>query len=85
MPPICCVNVSVFAVYIQTRKGKAVETREIKEGVAFADYGKKGELLGVEMLSPCELSVLDNIAKGDERVKQYIRSATPPAMLAAAG
>src|SRR5207302_1987158 len=41
-----------LAVYFQIRNGKAAEVREIEDGVAYANYNRKGELLGVEILAP---------------------------------
>lgn len=54
----------LFPVYIQIgREGKHAVTKEIIEGAVFADYGTKGELLGVEMLEPCDVSVKDIISE----------------------
>lgn len=77
-------NGDILAVYIQFRKGKAVDVKEFGDGAAFANYGKKGELLGIEMLQPCKLSVLDQIPKTDAASKKFIRNAVPPSMLACA-
>lgn len=69
----------IMAVYFQVRKGHAAEVREFADGAAFANYSRKGELLGVEILAPCRLSVLDKIA-GDRNVKQFIRRGIPRQM-----
>src|SRR5262249_52075488 len=41
------------AAYLQVRAGEVAETKEVEEGVAFADYDSEGVLLGVELLAPC--------------------------------
>ena len=55
----------VEAAYIRLRPGVAHETREADEsGNAFADYDEGGVLLGIELLAPCSVRVLDKIAEG---------------------
>jgi hypothetical protein len=66
----------IMAVYFQVRKGHAAEVREFADGAAFANYARNGELLGVELLAPCRLSILDKIA-ADRKVKQFIRRGIP--------
>jgi uncharacterized protein YuzE len=62
------------AAYLRVRAGKVVETKELSDGVAFADYGSDGFLLGVELLAPCEIAVLDDLAeKEPEPVKRFLR------------
>jgi uncharacterized protein YuzE len=73
----------VIAVYFQIRKGKAKTTKEYAGGDVFADYDKDGRLLGVEMLAPCQPSVLDKIAKLSAE-KRFLRRAVPQGMLASA-
>src|SRR3954453_3076918 len=53
------------APYLQIRPGEVAETREIEKGVAFADYDPEGTLLGVELLAPCPLPVLDRLPPGE--------------------
>ena len=82
----------VIAVYFQVRKGKAATVREYANGQAFANYNSGGELLGVELLAPCNIRVLDKIANTAsvsirERTKRFLRSSVPREMVetAAAG
>ena len=35
------------------------ERKEVSEGIAFADYGVDGLLIGVEFLAPCQVEILD--------------------------
>ncbi len=73
----------ILSVYIRIRKGKAFEVKEFQNGAAFANYGKKGELLGIELLEPCKLSVLDKIPNTDPMAKKFVRKAIPRQMVAA--
>jgi hypothetical protein len=62
------------AAYIRVRGGRVVETREVSEGIAFADYGADGILLGIELLAPCHADVLDRVSeKEPEPVRQFLR------------
>jgi uncharacterized protein YuzE len=70
------------AVYFKIRAGKASETREFDNGNAFADYDAKGQLLGVEVLGPCAVTVLDKISKKEPKpVKSFLRNSIPAQML----
>jgi uncharacterized protein YuzE len=73
----------VIAVYFQVRKGKAKATKEYANGDVFADYDKDGRLLGIELLAPCRVSVLDRIAK-QAPAKRFVRDAVPRGMLVTA-
>ena len=73
----------VLAVYFQIRKGAVAETREFADGKAFADYGHKGQLLGIELLGPCEFSILDKIARKEPKAKRFLRRSIPREMAVA--
>ena len=67
-----------IAVYLRIREGAVAATKEVKEGIAFADYDAQGGLLGIELLGRCDVAVLDGIAeKEPEAVKQFLRSSPP--------
>jgi uncharacterized protein YuzE len=51
-----------MAAYFHIREGHASEVRELVDGTVFANYDRKGELLGVELLAPCKKSVLRKIS-----------------------
>jgi uncharacterized protein YuzE len=71
----------VAAVYFQIRKGKAAQTRELVDGNAFVDYSASGQLLGIELLAPCNVTVLDRIARQEPKVvKTFLRSTIPQEM-----
>jgi hypothetical protein len=77
----------VLAVYFQVREGKAAKVDELADGAAFANYSSSGKLLGVELLGPCEIKILDRIVRRDpdvqgrNRVKQFFRRTGPPEMV----
>lgn len=72
----------ILAVYLRIRKGKSVKTREFSDGAAFADYGAKGELLGIEILQPCSVDVLDEIAVKDDSALTFIKRSVPRGLVA---
>lgn len=74
----------IRAAYVRVRAGEAAETREVVEGRAFADYDAAGLLLGVELLAPCAVDVLDRIAATEpEAIRQFLRGGPPPALVSA--
>ena len=73
----------VMAVYLQIKKGQSVTTRELAGGAAFADYDRKGRLLGIEMIGPCRVSALTRIAT-EEPEKKFLRESIPRGMLVTA-
>jgi hypothetical protein len=72
----------VAAVYLRTREGEVKETREIAEGVAYADYNSEGLLLGVELLGPCDAGVLDRVADAEpEPVRAFLKESPPRGLI----
>ena len=68
----------VVAAYLRVREGEVAKTKEVKEGAAYADYDSQGLLLGIELLAPCQVAVLDKIAQGEpDPVKQFLRGSPP--------
>jgi hypothetical protein len=62
------------AAYLRVRGGEVAQTKEISEGVAFADYDDAGQLLGVELLAPCGADVLDRVSENEpEPVQRFLR------------
>jgi hypothetical protein len=70
----------LLAVYFRIRNGKVAETREYADGNAFADFGEGGELLGVELIGPCNLRILQRLAPKDPKVKAFFRNKLPKEM-----
>jgi uncharacterized protein YuzE len=74
----------VRAAYVHVRKGAVEETREVAEGRAFADYDLNGLLLGIELLAPCEIAVLDKIAATEpEPVRRFLCGSPPRELVSA--
>ena len=78
----------VVAVYFQVRKGKSHLTQEYADGAAFADYNRNGELIGIEILAPCRVSIVDQLAANEppevrKRTKAFLRGSGPRQMIAA--
>jgi uncharacterized protein YuzE len=62
------------AAYVRVREGKPALTKEIKDGAVFADYGADGSLLGIELLEPCGIEILERVSeKEPEEVRQFLR------------
>ena len=73
-----------LAAYFRVRKGKSAETKELTEGTAFADYNRKGELLGLEMLAPCKLTLIEQIVKKEPMaVRSFVKNNAPRKMVVA--
>ena len=78
----------VLAVYFQIRKGRVHKTVEFADGNVFADYDRAGELLGIEVLGPCRVSIVDKLASKEpvelrRRTKRFMKQSGPPALVAA--
>ena len=74
----------LVAVYLRVREGEVAKTKEVQPGVAYADYDSHGTLLGIELLGPCQVAVLDTIAQGEpESVKRFLRGGAPRALVPA--
>jgi len=62
------------AAYLRVREGKIAQTIEVVAGVAFADYSVEGLLMGIELLAPCGMEVLDRLAEQEpEPVRHFLR------------
>ncbi len=70
----------ILAAYLQVRRGRVAETREYADGNCFADFNPSGELLGIEVLGPCDVTVLDRIARKQPAVKRFLRDSLPLAL-----
>jgi hypothetical protein len=72
------------AVYLRVRKGEVAETKKVKPGIAYADYDSAGELLGIELLDPCQVAVLDSAAPAEsEAVRRFLTGSVPHELVAA--
>jgi hypothetical protein len=78
----------VLAAYFQIRKGKYDHVKTFADGAAIADYDKNGYLLGVELLAPCRVQVIDQVAQTESfstrsHVKQFLRKSGPRELVTA--
>ena len=78
----------VLAVYLRVRAGRVRETREFAGGKAYADYDVHGHLIGIEILEPCRVSIVDKIAEDEPKelrklAKKFMKDSTPSVMIAA--
>lgn len=71
----------ILAVYFRVRTGKSVRTEEVADGIVFADYNARGELLGVEMLGPCPVSVLEDITSEEPEARRFVSRSAPREMV----
>jgi hypothetical protein len=72
------------AAYLRIREAPVFKTEEISEGIAFADYGPDGFLVGIELLAPCPLAVLDRVAANEpESVRNFLRAGVRKEMVCA--
>jgi hypothetical protein len=68
----------MVAVYLRVREGEVATTKEVEPGIAYADYDAQGTLLGIELLGPCDVAVLDSIAEGEpEAVRRFLHGGAP--------
>ena len=72
----------VLAVYFQIRRGRHHHVKEFAMGAAVADYDKHGYLLGVELIAPCKVKIVDQLAVSEplamrSRVKEFMRRSGP--------
>ena len=75
------VTGEVQTAYFRVRKGKTAETREFENGNLFADYDNAGNLLGVEMLAPCNVSVFERLSAPEPAVKKFLKRSAPRDMV----
>jgi uncharacterized protein YuzE len=62
------------ASYLRVREGSVAQTKELIDGVAFADYAADGSLLGVELLAECRPEELDRLCAAEpEPVRRFLR------------
>jgi hypothetical protein len=73
-------NGRILAVYCRVRKGRHRETKEIVANKAFADYNAKGELLGIELLAPVNVAVLDRVTRDEPQSRDFMHRSIPREM-----
>ena len=72
------------AAYMRVRAGAVATTKEVSEGAAFADYAADGRLLGIELLAPCSIEVMDRLGANEaESVRRFLRGGPPRELIVA--
>lgn len=76
-----------MAAYFHICDGKAAEVREVVKDTVFANYGRRGQLLGVELLAPCKKILLTKLAADApqairQAVKRLLIECAPASLLA---
>jgi uncharacterized protein YuzE len=62
------------AGYLRLREGEVARTKEVTDGLVFADYAADGSLLGIELLGPCDVAILDRLAEHEpEAIRRFLR------------
>ena len=64
---------ALCGAYLKLRAGKVARTEEIESDVLLADYDRQGNLLGIDILAPIDMSVAVNLVK-DRRQRAAIES-----------
>lgn len=80
---------ALISVYFQIRHGRVKETREFADGLAFADYDASGHLLGIELIGPCSVKVVDQLAANEavmfrRKTKEFMIRSGPAKFVIAA-
>jgi uncharacterized protein YuzE len=73
----------IRAVYFQVRSGKSASVKEFQRGDVLADYDKEGNLLGIEVLAPCRISLLEKILRDEPHTRQFVKRSIPRKMVSA--
>ena len=76
------------AAYFKVRENRVARTEEVGDGAAFVDLDYRGRLVGVELLQPCEVKVLDKVALREpvefrRPVRTFLRDQIPRGMVMA--
>jgi uncharacterized protein YuzE len=72
----------LIAAYLSIRDGESAETVEVEEDRAYADYDAAGRLIGIELLAPCHVKVLDSITEAEPpEVREFLHSSPPRSMV----
>ena len=67
------------AIYIRFQDGTVSETKEIMDDVLLADYDRRGELLGIEILAPVKISDLMRLVEEPRKrpFRKFIKQTAP--------
>ena len=73
------------AVYILVRDRKVAKTVEILPDILMADYDRRGELVGIEILAPVKLSRLTSLVEKPKRrsFRRFVQETAPGELIQA--
>ncbi len=70
---------AVQAVYIRLHSNKIARTREIVEDIVMADYDRRGQLVGIEILAPVRLQIISRLVDQPRRrpFRRFVKEQAP--------
>ena len=73
------------AVYISLRDAKVHKTEEVKRNTLTADYDAHGNLVGIEILAPVQLSKITRLAEQPVRgsFRKFVKRSVPEELVLA--
>lgn len=72
----------ILAAFFRFREGRSAEAREFANGSVFAHYNNRGDLIGIEILGPCKIALVNQITNKVPDIKKFVRDTLPPALVA---
>ncbi len=72
-------NGTIEAMYVLLRDDKAARTKEIIEDILLADYNKRNELVGIEVLAPVKITEIMRLVDKPRRgpFRRFIKAQAP--------
>lgn len=73
------------AVYICVGDGKVARTEEIIEDILLADYNRRGDLVGIEILAPVKIQRITSLVDQPRRrtLRRFIKERAPEELVLA--
>ena len=70
---------TIEAAYVYLSKNKVTRTKEVVEDVLMADYDSKGQLVGIEILAPIQVSEIAKLVKRPQKTPfiKFLRQTAP--------
>ena len=76
---------TVEAIYILLRDERVFRTEEVRPDILLADYNRRGDLVGIEVLAPVKLSALSRLVEESQRrpFRRFVRERAPEELVTA--
>ena len=73
------------ALYIRMLTDKVAYTEEVVEDILLADYNKKGELVGIEVLAPVRISKMTKLVDKPQKTsfRKFVKQSAPEELVLA--